>query len=189
MLCCSNILRLWCSNVYWVNSLYATENYNHPLYAIGPTYHRHKKNPPHTIQWHTRDELYFSMAFRELTPLFTIDHIWSFVGYCMLDFYAIFVSWILYAGVHAQCRVRVIAYAIWHVCGFGCQLWLETSYMEVYVLESTCLNGFAFGCTSLWQKFVYNFRVPTLYVLQLFVKYIAVRSIFVLLWFGEWIHA
>lgn len=92
----------------------------------------------------------------------------------MLDFYAIFVSWILYAGVHAQCQVRVIAYDIWHVCGFGCQLWLETSYMEVYVLESTCLNGFAFGCTSLWQKFVYNFRVPTLYVLRLFVKYIAV---------------
>ena len=59
-------------NLCWVNSLYATENYNHPLYAIGPTCHRHKKNPPHAIQWHTRDELYFSMAFRELT-LYSID--------------------------------------------------------------------------------------------------------------------
>ena len=30
-----------------LNSLYATENYNHLLYAIGLTCHRHKKNIPH----------------------------------------------------------------------------------------------------------------------------------------------
>ena len=29
-----------------VNSLYATENYNHPLYVIGPTCHRHTKKSP-----------------------------------------------------------------------------------------------------------------------------------------------
>ena len=42
-----------------------------PYMPLAP-YVRHKKNPPHTIQWHTRDELYFSMAFRELTHSSTL---------------------------------------------------------------------------------------------------------------------
>ena len=58
-----------------VNSLYATGNYTHPLCVIGSTCHRRKKNPLHAIQWHTRDELYFSMAFKEFTLIINSKHL------------------------------------------------------------------------------------------------------------------